>query len=79
MQPFPRFKIRLLREQMYCKTEFEFKNHLKLDVHKQIHANADGCRVDTLKGEQVCLAAWKHIMEVSKTTFYCYAGYAAKD
>jgi hypothetical protein len=78
VQPFSRLKIQLLREQMYCQTEFDFKNHLKLDVHRQIHANAEGCRVVTLEGEEVCLAAWRHIMEVPETTFYRYTGYAAE-
>jgi hypothetical protein len=57
VQPFSRLKIRQLREHMYRQTGFEFKNHLKLDVHRQIHVNAEGCRVVTLEGEDVCLAA----------------------
>jgi hypothetical protein len=61
---------------MYLQTDFEFKNLLKLDVHKQIHGHAKERRVVTLEGEDVCLAAWRHIMEVPKTTFYCYAIYA---
>jgi hypothetical protein len=43
VQPFSRLKIRQLRECMYRQTGFEFKNHLKLDVHRQIHVNAEGC------------------------------------
>jgi hypothetical protein len=31
-----------------------------------------------LEGEDVYLAAWRHIMGVPETTFYRYAGYAAK-
>jgi hypothetical protein len=57
VQPFSRMKIQVLRECMYCHTSFEFKNYLKLDVHKQIHLNGDGSRVVTLEGEEVCLAA----------------------
>jgi hypothetical protein len=34
--------------------------------------------VVTLEGEDVCLAAWRHIMGVPETTFYRYAGYAAE-
>jgi hypothetical protein len=63
---------------MYRQTGFEFKNHLKLDVHWQIHVNAEGCRVVILEGEDVCLAVWRHIMGVPETTFYCYARYAVK-
>jgi hypothetical protein len=77
VQPFSRAKIRLLRERMYLQTNFEFKNHLKLDVHRPIHADVEGRRVVTLEGEDVCLAAWRHIMGVPETTFYRYAGYAA--
>lgn len=62
---------------MYCQTDFEFKNHLKLDIHKQIHIDAKGRQVVTLEGEVVYLAAWRHIMEVPKTTFYCYDRYVA--
>jgi hypothetical protein len=29
-----------------------------------------------LEGEDVCLAAWRHIMGVLETTFYRYIGYA---
>jgi hypothetical protein len=63
---------------MYYQTKFEFKNHLKLDVHRQIHANIEGCGVVTIEGKEVCLATWRHIMEVLETTFYRYAGYASK-
>jgi hypothetical protein len=55
---------------MYRQTGFEFKNHLKLDVHKQIHFDGNGIRVVTLEGEEVCLAAWRYIMGVPETTFY---------
>jgi ribosomal protein L35AE/L33A len=40
--------------------------------------NAEKHCVVTLEGEEVCLAAWKHIMEVPETTFYRYAGYATE-
>jgi hypothetical protein len=62
---------------MYLQTDFEFKNHLKLNVHKQIHADIEGRQVVMLEGEDVCLAAWRHIIGVPETTFYRYAGYAA--
>ena len=78
MQPFSRLKIRQLKKRMYCQTKFDFRNHLKLDVHQQIHINAHGCQVVTLEGEDVCLAPWKHLMGVPETTFYHYAGYASE-
>jgi hypothetical protein len=55
--------------------KISFKNHLKLEVHRQIHMNVEGCRVVTLQGEEVCLVAWRHIMGLPETTFYRYAGY----
>jgi hypothetical protein len=61
---------------MYLQTDFEFNNHLKLDVHRQIHADVEGRWVVTLEGEDVCLVAWRHIMGVPETTFYHYTGYA---
>ena len=73
VQPFLRIKIRLLRERIYHQIKFEFKDHLKFDVHRQIHANAEGCKVVTLEGEEVSLATWSHIMGVPETTYYCYA------
>jgi hypothetical protein len=60
---------------MYHQIKFKFKNHLKLNIHRQIHANTKGCRVATLEGKEVRLAAWRHIMEVPETTFYCYTRY----
>ena len=75
MQPFSRLKIQQLRESMYRQIEFEFRIHLKLDVHQQIRMNAQGCQVVTLEGEDVCLVAWRHIMGVPEITFYYYARY----
>jgi hypothetical protein len=71
--------MRLLQERMYRQTKFKFKNHLKLDIHRQIHANAEECRVVTLKEYEVCLAAWRHTMGVPNTIFYRYAGCATED
>jgi hypothetical protein len=45
---------------MYCKRKFEFKNHLKLFVYRQIHDDVKGCRVVTLDKEVVYLVAWRH-------------------
>lgn len=56
MQPFSRLKFQLLRERIYCQTGYELKNHLKLDVHRQIHVDGDGYRVVKLEEEEVCLA-----------------------
>jgi hypothetical protein len=37
-------KICLLQECTYHQIELKFKNQLKLDIHEQIHANANGRR-----------------------------------
>lgn len=73
VQPFPRAKIAILRQRMYCSTDFSFRQHMKLDVHRQIHDDGVGNDVVTLEGIDVCLVAWRFIMGVSKTTFYRYA------
>ena len=69
VQHYSRAKIRVLRSQ--------FRNHIKLDVHKQFHKDAMGRNVVTLEGIDVCPFAWMKIMDVSLTTFYCNAKSAA--
>lgn len=49
-----------------------------MDVHRQVYSDAQGKRVLTIKGIDVCIAAWQHIVGVSKTTFHHFQGYAAK-
>ena len=63
---------------MYHKTKFEFRYHMKLDFHRQIHYNAEGKRVVTLEGVDVCMTSWRHIAGVSKLTFHQFKGYAAR-
>ena len=77
VQPYPRDKIRAFRERMYRETSHEFKQHMKLDVHRQVHRNAQGKRVITVEGIDVCLSAWRHIAGVSKTSFYRFQAQAA--
>ena len=84
VQHFPRAKITVLRSRMYDKTTVQFKNHIKLDVHRQFHRNATGRNVVTLEGIDVCPFAWMKIMGVSSTTFYrnaksAAAGHAAQN
>ena len=62
---------------MYDKTTVQFKNHIKLDVHREFHRNATGRNVVTLEGIDVCPFAWMKIMGVSSTTFYRNAKFAA--
>lgn len=60
---------------MYRSIGYEFKNHLKLEVHRQIYGDGNEKKVMMLDGIKVCLAAWQHRMEVLETTYYCYASY----
>jgi hypothetical protein len=77
VQHYPREKIKILRSRMYEKTTVQFKNHIKLDVHRQFHTNSTGRNVVTLEGIDVCPFAWMKIMGVSSSTFYRNAQNAA--
>ena len=77
VQHYPRDKISSLRSRMYDKNTVQFRNHIKLDVHRQIHKNSAGKSVVTLEGIDVCPFAWMKIMGVSSSTFYRNAQYAA--
>ena len=48
VQHYPKAKITVLRSRMYDKTTVQFKNHIKLDVHRQFHRDAIGRNVVTL-------------------------------
>ena len=73
VQHYPRAKITVLRLRMYDKTTVQFRNHIKLDVHKQFHRDV-GRNVVTLEGIDICSLK---IMDVSSTTFYRNAKFAA--
>ena len=77
VQHYPREKITILRSRMYDKTTVQFRNHTKLDVHRQFHRDAAGRNIVTLDGIGVCPFAWMKIMGVSSSTFYRNAKYAA--
>ena len=79
VQHYPRAKITVLRSHMYDKTTVQFKNHIKLNVHRQFHRDATGRNVVTLEGIDVCPFAWMKIMGVSLTTFYRNAKSAAQN
>ena len=78
VQPFSRERIRAFRDHMYQNTSFEFRNHMKLDVHCQVHFNLEGKRVVTIEGIDVCMVAWRHISGVPKSTFHCFQKYATR-
>ena len=79
VQTFPREKIKLLREWMYVGTMFQFRLHLKLDVHCQSQIDSDGQKIVTLEGVDVCHEAWRHIMAVLESTFYRYVKHTAQN
>ena len=78
-QTFPREKIKLLRERMYIGTTFQFRCHLKLDIHCQSRTDHDGRKVVTLEGVDVCHQAWRLIMDVPESTFFRYAKHASEN
>ena len=78
-QTFPREKIKLLCERMYIGTTFQFRCHLKLDVHRQSRTNHDGRKAVTLEGVDVCHQAWRLIMDVPESTFFQYAKHASEN
>ena len=47
VQYYRREKIKILRMRMYDKTKVQFRNHIKLDVHRKFHRRAEGRRVVT--------------------------------
>nr|PNR49411.1 hypothetical protein PHYPA_011307 [Physcomitrium patens] len=75
VQPFPREKIKSFRERMYNGSTFQFRAHMKLDVHRAVHRDASGRKMVTVEGIIVCLRAWMHISGVSEATFYRYQAY----
>ena len=76
VQYYLRAKITVLRSRMYDKTMVQFRNHIKLDIHKQFHRDGTGRNVVTLEGIDVCPFAWMKIMGVSLSTFYRNAKFA---
>nr|PNR26858.1 hypothetical protein PHYPA_030339 [Physcomitrium patens] len=60
VQPFPREKIKSFRERMYNGSTFQFRAHMKLDVHRAVHRDASGRKMVTVEGITVCLRARDH-------------------
>ena len=57
LQHFPRDKIEALRSEMHVQENVYHRKHRKhrqLDVHKQIHRDADGKEMIKLEGFEVC-------------------------
>ena len=72
LQPFPRDKIEALRSEMHVVGSVYHRKHRQLDVHKQIHRDADGKEMITLEGFEVCPKAWTTIMGLHRSSYYRY-------
>ena len=70
--PFPRDKIEALRSEMHVQGSVYHRKHRQLDVHKQIHEDADGKEMITLEGFEVCPKAWTTIMGLQRSSYYRY-------
>ena len=57
---------------MHVKGSVYYRKHRQLDVHKQIHRDADGKDMITLEGMEVCPKMWTTIMGVHRSSFYRY-------
>jgi hypothetical protein len=71
VQPFPREKILVVRNQMWKDNDVRLRMHVKLDVHRQFHNDGNGN--GNGKGINVCSTAWQLIMGVSRATSFRYA------
>jgi len=51
---------------------------MKLDVHQQIHCDAQSKRMITMEGIKVCMTVWRQISGTSESTVYLFQEYAAR-
>ena len=72
LQPFSRDKIEALRSEMHVQGSVYHRKHRQLDVHKQIHRDANGKEMITLEGFEVCPKAWTTIMGLHRSSYYRY-------
>ena len=70
LQRFPRNRFEALRFEMHVEGSVYHQKHRQLDVHKQIHSDADGRDMIMLEGMEVCPKAWTTIMGVHRSSFY---------
>ena len=70
LQRFPHDWIEALWSEMHVEGSVYHRKHRQLDVHKQIHRDADGRNMITLEGMEVCPKAWTTIMGVHRSSFY---------
>ena len=72
LQRFPRERIEALWSKMHIDGSVYHRKHRQLDVHKQIHRDADGRDMIRLEGMEICPKAWTTIMGVHRSSFYRY-------
>ena len=72
LQPFLHDKIEALKSEIYVQGSVYHRKHRQLDVHKQIHRDADGKEMITLEGFEVCPKAWTTIMGLHRSSYYRY-------
>ena len=72
LQRFLHDRIEALRSEMHVEGSLYHRKHRQLDVHKQIHRNADGRDMIMLESMEVCPKPWTTIMEVHRSSFYRY-------
>ena len=70
LQRFPCDRIEALRSEMHVEGSVYHRKHRQLDVHKQIHKDADGRDMITLEGMEVCPKVWTTIMGIHRSSFY---------
>ena len=67
LQPFPYDKIEALKSEMHVEGSVYHRKHRQLDVHKQIHRDANRKEMITLEGFEVCPKAWMTIMGLHRS------------
>ena len=72
LQRFPCNRIEALQSEMHVEGSVYHRKHRQLDVHKQIHRDADGRDMIMLEGMEVYPKAWTTIMGVHRSSFYRY-------
>ena len=72
LQPFSHDKIKALRSKMHVEGNVYHRKHRQLDVHKQIHRDANGKELIKLEGMEVCPKASTTIMGLYKSSYYQY-------
>ena len=74
-QLFSRDKIKSLRQEMWL-VDFCIQFAKKLEVHCNMHFDAEGRKVVTLENMKVRCTAWYNIHAISKANFYRFRNYS---